>query len=577
MNLAKLKKDLVKQYSNLIEVSAYRSSIRLEGFLKTWEDKIDAGFLAAKYGFKSVINDISVEGIEEEKLKVLNPISNELYGKHFDAVIIGGGIIGSSIARELSKYSLTIALLEKESDVAFHTSSRNDGMIHDGFAAKPGTKKAYYNAKGNSMWEPLAKELGIEFSRPGSLILFNSSIIKAAYPIMVQRAKKNKVDGYEYWTKEKVLHEEPNICDAQHGGFFLPSAGILSPYKATVAMSESAIANGVSVFLNTCVTGFIKDKNKITSVETSRGCIHTSCVINAAGNWADIVAKMADDGFFTLHQRRGVDMILDIQTGAYQNHILGMPPLLQIKSRTKGGGLVKTLEGNILVGPTAKEAPGRENYATSPEEIYELGKHLRINKKLSLNQVITYFAGVRPCTYEEDFIIERSEAVVNLVHAAGIQSPGLASAPAIAKDIVMYTLGIIRKEKNVVEKSNFISFRNPVLQLRSLGLETRTQMIKENPLYGRIVCRCEEVSEGEIRDALRSPLEISSLDAVKRRTRAGMGRCHGGFCTPRVLEIIASEKNIPMNTINKKGAYSCILMSETKSEAKAEVKSEVSK
>lgn len=564
MNLVQLQKDLRKKGHEEIEASRKNDSVLLEGTVANWNKKIETGWLASRYGFKAVVNDIQVTGVAEEAL--LPPYENDdsISGLYYDAVIIGGGIIGCAIARELSKYSISVALLEKESDVAFHTSSRNDGMIHDGFAAKPGTKKALYNVRGNRMWEPLAKEIGIDFRRTGSLVLFDSPLIKSIYPIMAARAKKNSVDGWEFWSKKRVIREEMHITDAQHGAFFLPSAGILSPYKATAALAESAIANGASIHLETCVTAIRKERNKISSVVTNRGVLRAGVVVNASGNWADVVAEMAGDRFFSLHQRRGVDMILDTRTGPYLNHILGMPNLLQTHSNTKGGGLIPTTEGNILVGPTATEAPGREDYRTSASEIQELEKHLALNKKLSLSQVITYFAGIRPCTYEEDFIVEQSRSVANLVHASGIQSPGLASAPSIAEDIAQMTIQILEREIRVVPKENFISTRTPVLRLCALVPEARSAQIAANPSYGRIVCRCEEVSEGEVCDALDSPLGINSLDAVKRRTRAGMGRCHGGFCTPRVMEIIAAEKKVELGAVTKKGPGSKILFSETK-------------
>ena len=241
-----------------------------------------------------------------------------------------------------------------------------------------------------------------------------------------------------------------------------------------------------------------------------------------------------------------------------------MPAISQAKSRSKGGGLVKTVEGNILVGPTATEAPGREEYATSSPELRELNKHFKINKRLSPSMAITYFAGVRPCTYEEDFIVERSAGVRNLVHAAGIQSPGLASAPAIAAEVARLALEALSETEKVSPKAVFIARREARPELRRLPLEERAALIGKNPAYGRIVCRCEEVSEGEIRDALRSSVPATTLDAVKRRVRPGMGRCHGGFCTPRVMEIISDELKIPLWEITKKGPGSRIALGETK-------------
>lgn len=547
-----------------IDVTDRHGSLVLEGEVKSYQEKIALGWAAAKAGFKAVVNDIGVPDVTEETLE-RPPVSDGfLDGSYHDAVIIGGGVIGCAIARELSRWNLSVALLEKEGDVAVHTSSRNDGMIHDGFAARPGSKKAEYNVRGNRLWEPLCRDLGVEFKRPGSLVLFHSALAAAAYPVMAERARRNKVDGWEFWSRARVFAEEPHVVADQHGAFFLPSAGVISPYKATVALAESAKENGALVVLDACVTGLEIEAGRIARVVTNRGTCRAGVVINAAGNWADVVAAMAGDRFFSLHQRRGTEVILDAASGASQRHILGMPRLLQIKARTKGGGLVKTVEGNILVGPTATESPGREDYATRPQELRELEKHVRLNTSLSMSQAITYFSGVRPCTYEEDFIIEKSERVANLVHAAGIQSPGLASAPAIAEDVARMAVELASAFKAVAPRPGWKSVRPGSPEPRRLVLDDRAGLIEKRPAYGRIVCRCEEVSEGEILDAIQAGLPATSMDAIKRRTRAGMGRCHGGFCTPRVMEILARERGTPLWSVTKKGPGSELCAGPTK-------------
>lgn len=579
MSLRKLRSGLEKRYGGGIGAREDRGSILLEGSLPDWEARVEAGFYAAGFGYKGVVNDIVALDSEWASREVPwmgkggsgtqgaagRPESGlSLEGASFDVAIIGGGVIGTAIARELSKWRLSIVLVEKEEDVAVHSSSRNDGMIHDGFAARPGSLKARYNVEGNRMWEPLARELGIEFRRPGSLVLFHSQAARALYPAFAARAARNKVDSWEYWSPARVREEEPNIACRQFGGFFLPSAGILSPYRATVALAESAIANGARVELSTCVTGFERERDRITRVLTDRGAFRARLVINAAGNWADVVASWADDRFFSLHQRRGVDMILDLSASPLQNHIMSMPRVTQTATRTKGGGLVKTIEGNILVGPTAAEAPGRESYGTHPSELRDLEKHFRLNGRLSPSMAITYFAGVRACTWEEDFIVERSARVGNLLHAAGIQSPGLASAPAIAAEMARLAVEALSPEMKVSPNASFVARREAAPDPRRLSLEDRARLVEADPAYGRIVCRCEEISEGELRAALRSPLPARSMDALKRRARAGMGRCHGGFCTPRAMEIVADELGIALAEVTKKGPGSRIALGETK-------------
>jgi len=561
-----VRKALDRKGFKSIEAAEWRSSIVLTGTVKTWDEKINAGYAAAGRGYKAVVNDIEVPGVPVDAMSVPDLRDSFLEGRHFDAVIIGGGITGAAIARELSRYDISIALFEKEEDMAKHASGRNDGMIHDGFAAKPGTKKARYNVRGNRLYSRVTKELGVEFYRPGSMILFSNPLMRLAVPIMKARARKNDVDGYRYLSRKKVARMEPWLIDKQYGAFYLPSAGVLSPYKMVIAFAENAVQNGTAVILSTVVTGFDMKDSHIEKIRTNRGSCTAGVVINAAGIWADTIAGYAGDRFFSLHGRKGTDVIMDLKTGQYQHHIAAMPKLEQTNSKTKGGGLVMTPEGNILVGPTAREVSYRENYATDPGDINELMHHIELNRKLDRSQIITYFAGIRACTYEEDFIIEASEHVDNLVHAAGIQSPGLASAPAIAEDIVKISLGILGKKMTVNEKKNFNPIRKGIPVLKNMPLDERDLFIRRNPAYGRIVCRCEEISEGEIRDAMRSPIPVATMDGLKRRVRVSAGRCHGGFCTPRVLEIMAEELGEDITGITKKGPGSPFFFGHTKEE-----------
>lgn len=563
--LKKVKRELEKiGLSGSVRAEEWRTSIRLTGHVNSWGQKVKAGYAAANRGYKGVLNDISVEGVGEEKISRFDPGDRDLEGRTFDAVIIGGGIIGCAVARELSRFSISIALLEKEEDLATQTSSRNDGMIHPGFAAHPGTKKAHYNVRGNKLYSRWAKELDFELKRPGSLILFPSRLEKFLVPIMKRRARQNGVDGdYRFVPRKKVFKMEPNVTDDQQGAFFLPSAGIISPYKASIAMAENAVENGVEVFLNCFVESFDMKEDRVTAIKTGRGTLSTRSVINCAGNFADTIAELADDRFFSLHGRKGTECILDRDTGLTQHSILSIPHLIQRQSKTKGGGAVPCIEGNILLGPTAEEQPWKEDFSTDRGIFSELLQKLDLNKKLNSSSIITYFSGIRPASWEEDFIIETSEKVKNLVHAAAIQSPGVASAPAIAEDVAAMTVGILSKDKKVVVKKDFQPCRKASYH-QILSIEEREAMVKKNPLYGNIICRCETISEQEIRDVLRGPLPVVSLDAVKRRIRAGAGRCHGGFCTPKIMEIICDELGISMLNITRKGDGSSVLSGETK-------------
>jgi glycerol-3-phosphate dehydrogenase len=389
-------------------------------------------------------------------------------------------------------------------------------------------------------------------------------------PVFHYRCRQNGVEGVRYMSPSEVRSREPYVTDDQHGAFFFPTTGQLSPYQLTLAYAENAVSNGAEIFLRTGVSGFEMERSprggeRIARVQTNRGTLLAGIVVNAAGTWSDVVADLAGDRFFSIHGRKGVDALLDITTGRYQSTVMALIRFAHLTSKTKGGGVVPTVEGNLLVGPTAAETPYREDYSTSAEDIEDLLTRFGVNKMIGKSDIITYFAGVRACTYEEDFVIEPSTRVENLIHAAGIQSPGIASAPAIAEDVAeMCRESAERFVKEVQPNPRFDPVRKGPVRLKQMRDEERAALIRRNPSYGRIVCRCEEISEGEIRDALRAPLPVNTLDGIKRRTRGGMGRCQGGFCTPRVMEIYREETGLELTEITKKGLGSRILYRSTK-------------
>lgn len=542
----------------------WRRSIVLEGEADSWQQYIDAGYAAAGKGYKGVVNDVKVMGLEAPR-EYLPPVQGgALEGISYDAVIIGGGVIGCAVARELTRWDLRVALLEKEDDVAKQTSSRNNGMIHPGLAAPTGSKKLIYNIRGNRMYTQAAAELGFDFDRCGSVVMLEKSLYQLALPIVRVKALQKGVDGLDILSRRQVAQREPNATSLQRGGISLPSTGVVAPYKVVVAYAENAVENGAAVHLNTAVLGFEMEQGRIVGVRTNQGLIHAGAVINAAGVWADKIAGYADDRFFTIHGRKGTIAIIDKALGPTQKGVLALPRL-GVKTHTKGGGLNPTGEGNLLMGPTAIEVPQREDWSTTAEEMeFIISRHLSLNRQLRPRDIITYFAGVRPCTFEEDFIIEPSEHVPNLVHAAGIQSPGLASAPAIAQDVAAMAVGILKTTREVKPNPAFNPKRRLTPELAKLSLEERGEAIRKNPAYGQIVCRCEAISAGEIIDAIHSPVPATSLDAVKRRVRAGMGRCQGGFCTPALLEILARETRKAPSEITKGRPGSQLLAGETK-------------
>ena len=571
--LEKLRIKLRRRGLNDVFAELSGPSVRLTGRTDSWTRKVEAGYAAAGYSFKGVLNDIDVPGCPEPEMSLPDIQDSLLEGRRFDAVVIGGGVVGCAIARELSKADISIAVIEKEADLAMQASSRNDGMVHPGFAASPGTKKASYNTRGNRMYTKLAEELDFELKRPGSILLFSSGLLRLLVPYFRLRCRKNGVDGNcRGLSKAEVKRIEPNVTDKQKGGFLLPSAGIVSPYRVTIALAENAADNGAEIFLNTAVTEVETEAGSVRAVRTNRGRVECGVLINAAGVWADRIAEMAGDRFFSIHPRKGTDAILDISCGRLQNHILGMPSLLGAKSsHSKGGGLVPCVEGNILIGPTAEEVPDREDFTTSSGTFSRLLEQLRLNTRLSHNQVINYYSGVRAASWKEDFIIEPSENVDNLIYAAAIQSPGLASAPAIAEDVAAMAAEALEKRgRKVLPRADFNPVRKDIPTVKNLPPEERSELIGRDPAYGEILCRCEEVSRGEIRDALLSRVPATTVDGIKRRVRAGAGRCHGGFCLPRVIQVMAAELGVPVTEITKKGKNSVILLEETKKGAKSE-------
>lgn len=564
----KLEKQLAKQQYTNITVSETGSCIRLEGEHDSWEDIVQIGRRAAKLGYKGVLNDITLKGFVPPAIRASNKRDNALAQKQPDVLVIGGGVIGCSIARELAKWDLDILLVEKESDVAMHASSRNDGMIHPGIASHPGTLRGDLNVKGNEMYTQLCRDLSVPFERLSNFILYANPLFGfGARFYLMHRAKKFGIPGRQ--VKRPLLTQlEPNLTDEARGAFEFPTSGVLSPYKLTVALAENAVENGVQISFDTIVEDILTKNGKIESVVTNRGTLHPRLVINAAGVFSDIVAEMAGDRFFSIHPRKGQCAILDTKQGPRVQRSMGLVGMSILTSDTKGGGVMRTIDGNVLVGPDAYEQPLREDFSTSRENMDALlNKHLKLIKGFSKADVITYFAGIRAATYEEEFVIEASEKVQNLVHAAGIQSPGLAAAPAIAERIVQLSLPRLRQTMQVAPNDAFNPVRNAAPVLAKMTLAEKQALIKANPNYGIVVCRCEGISKGEIEAAVNSPVPATSIDAVKRRVRPGMGRCQGGFCMPLVTQIIAEQTGVAMEQVTKSGGDSELLVQTSGEEA----------
>ncbi|MDC7234636.1 MAG: FAD-dependent oxidoreductase [Spirochaetales bacterium] len=569
--LRNVRRSLHREGLSTVQAVLHEFSVRLSGEVGSWDEKVRAGYAAAGKGFRGVLNDIRVPGVEEPAMSVPLLRDKALEGAAYDVVIVGGGVIGCGIARELSRRDLKIGVLEKEDDAALQASGRNDGMIHPGFAAAPGTLKAAYNSRGNRMYDDWARELDFEIKRTGSILLYRSLWMHLLTPYFKRRCRLNKVDGPCRGLSARQVRElEPYVTEKQKGGFLMPSTAYVSPYRVTLALAENAADNGCDFHFQTALLGveLSSEGSSITHLKTNRGTLSCRVLINAAGVWSDKVAEMAGDRFFSIHGRKGTDAILDKRCEPFQTRASGMPSLLKRNRHSKGGGVVPCVEGNILLGPTAQEVADREDYSTDAHIFGTLVKQLDLNRELHQGQIISYYSGVRAASWEEDFILGPSVKVANLLHAAAIQSPGFASAPAICRDMARWCEDIL-SEQNVPirDREGFNPVRRGIPRVREMSEADRDALIRKDPAYGDIVCRCEEISRGEIRDALCSSVPAQSVDGIKRRVRAGAGRCHGGFCLPRIIAIMAREMDIPLTGVTKKGPGSQILMESTKKEA----------
>lgn len=565
MKIRAINKKLKKAFGGRFTAVYENGAVSLRGESADWNEIVAAGLTAAKKnGGTHVVNDVRFTGAPIPPMRLPSVTDTALEGRRPDVLIIGGGISGASIARELSKWQLEILLVEKEADLALGASGRNDGEVHPGVDLGKGSLKHKYVRAGNRMYDQVCRELGVEFRRVGQYACFSSPWLRpviGAFALL--RKYKDGIEDTKVVSGREMRRKEPNLTETCSFAIYNPSAGCVCPYGLTIAYAENAVMNGAEVSLNTAVVGMEVQGGRIVSVKTNRGVLYPKLVINAAGVFAEEIAAMAGDRFYSIHPRRGTNSILDTKAGAYMHTVASVKDLhIHGKNHSKGGGILHTVHDNLLIGPDAVETYEKENYATSPESIQTVfDKQTVTMPKLSRGDIITYFTGVRAATFEEDFIIEKGRRTENLIHCAGIQSPGLTTAPAVALDIekmAVEMLGGARKNPD------YNPVRKPIPAVRKLPDRERDALIGENPDYGVIVCRCEEISKGEILDALRSPIPVPTLDGIKKRVRPGMGRCQGGFCSPLVTKIIAEYTGCAPENVRKSSAQSVLLFGKTK-------------
>lgn len=470
----------------------------------------------------------------------------------YDVVIIGAGVSGAASARELSRYKLKVCVVEKEEDVCCGTSKANSAIVHAGYDAATGSLMAKLNVEGNQMMEELSKELDFHFKKNGSLVVCLHEEEMPGLKELYDRGVANGVKDLRIIDREELVKLEPNIADEAVAALYAPTGGIVCPFGMNIAFAENAATNGVEFKFDTEVTGFEK-KDNAWIVKTSQGDIETKYVVNAAGVYADKFHNMVSEDKIHITPRRGDYCLLDRSTEGFVTHTI-----FQLPSKFGKGVLVTpTVHGNTLVGPTAIDIEEKEGTNTTQEGIDELIKKAGTTVKgLPIRQVITSFAGLRAHEDGHEFQIGELKDAKGFIDCAGIESPGLTSAPAIGKMVAE----ILKELTGAEENPDFVATRKGILDPKTLSNEERAELIKEKPAYGNIICRCEMITEGEIIDAINRPLGAKSLDGVKRRTRAGMGRCQSGFCSPRTIEILARERGVDPAEITKSGGNSRIIV-----------------
>lgn len=475
-----------------------------------------------------------------------------------DVIIIGAGVIGCGIARELSRYQVDVLVLERGNDVSVGTSKANSGIVHGGYDAKPGTLKAKYNVLGNAMFDELSKELDFPFKRNGSLVLCFDENQTDGLNELYNRGVTNGVKGlYIVKGNEEIKKLEPYVSDSAVAALVVPSGGIVSPYEMTVAYAENACVNGAEFRFLSEVTSIIKDADGFT-VTCADGFVQKAkIVVNAAGVYADKVNNMLGDIKLSITARKGDYVLMDKTCGYIASHTM-----FQLPTKMGKGVLVTpTTHGNILVGPTANDVDDKDDVNTTAAELNEAFTKATLTvPTLARRNIITQFSGLRAHLDSDDFVIGERQDVANFFNAAGIESPGLSCAPAIASDIAKR----IAEKLTLKQKLHFQNVRKGIPHFATMSDIDREKLIDQNPLYGKIVCRCEVVTEGEIVDSIRRPCGAKDLDGVKRRTRAGMGRCQAGFCTPRIMEILARELGCDMQDVTKRGGTSNVVIGKTK-------------
>ena len=480
--------------------------------------------------------------------------------KTYDVIIIGGGVVGCMTARFLSRYTLDILLIEKEADVCCGASSANSAIVHAGYDPQPGTLKAAMNVLGNSKWDTLSGELGFGYDRRGDYVVAIGAEELAALDRLIEQGRRNGVPGMHIILADEVRSREPNINPQVSGALWAPTGGICDPFMATVAAAENAVQNGVTVLLETCFEDFVIQSGRIVGVKTNRGLFGCRWVVNAAGLFADeVMHKAGVRPEFSITPRRGEYAVLD-RAEIQINNVLFPTPT----DKGKGILVTTTTHGNAIIGPNSNFVEVKSDKSVTGDGLQEIWSGAqKLVPDLKASHTIAMFAGLRARgnAPNGDFIIEIPTQPKGLVNLGGIESPGLTSAPAIATRVVELLRDAGEK---LVEKTDWDPIRPPRPRFRSLPRDEQMKLIRSNPRFGRVICRCETVTEGEILAEIYAPIPARTYDAIKRRTWLGTGRCQGSFDMPRIIALLAQELDLPMDQITKKGSGSEFILRPTK-------------
>lgn len=474
----------------------------------------------------------------------------------YDVAVIGAGVTGCAIARELAKYQLDILVLEKASDVCEGTSKANSGIVHAGFDAEPGSLKAKLNVEGSRRMAALSKELDFHYENNGSLVLMFDEEDRDSLQALYDKGQANGVEDLRILSSKQVHEMEPHITEQLAGALYAPTAGIVCPFGLTIALAENAYDNGVIFEFNQEVFKIERQElGNLFRIWTTDHTYEARVVINAAGVYADAVHEMVTGQIpdeMKIVARRGQYMLMDKTEG----HLVHST-IFQLPTKMGKGILVTpTVHGNLLVGPTAEDIEDKEGTNTTSQGLDGvLEKGSMSVPALSPRKVITSFSGLRAHSMGNDFYIKKCEEVPGFIDVAGIESPGLSCAPVIGE----YVVEIVKEIMRLIPNPKFKASRKGVPNMALATKEEREALIAQDPSYAKVICRCELVTEGEIRNAIKRSLGAKTLDGIKRRTRAGMGRCQAGFCSPKTVEILAQELGVSTEEITKCGGDSYFL------------------